>query len=1022
MKRLVLTLAILASFALGGVAQSLDNTHYADAIQICATGNQPQFPLTVNVENAEAGPYYGCLYTQPNPAWFFVKMDEPGDVIININAHSDGNFFDVDFCCWGPFSALPENSGELAQDKVVDCSYDSSVPTVCTIPSEAQTGEYYVMVVTNYANLPGDLTFTIEGGTGSLECPGTIQQNSLVITPDTLWFENNTAQMVTITNESNEAVVVSEFNQPSNAYSYATIYYENQPIYNVLPLTLQPNQSIEVAIFFVEPPYPGKSDYVSSYIDIVSSVGNKGITLMASESIFGGLLYFWDIWLDGTNPEPEVVYNYYLSDITINDIYEVGTDFLIIETAESLPVSLPMVSGFEFTVRLRENLKGYVDTQICVSTSQGDSFIPVYISIANGILTRVPAPYFEQNACDTRLAIVSGEETFYVTVDGFWPNPNLDALVVHYDTIPIGTAIDVSGTIKTMSDELGNPFYVIDIQETTAHYYDAITSLLKGFGEYLYIQPDVSPYQVYYLTINGERQTSPLVFNGVTYEGYDLRTYIGHCSIQTDSIGNEFMGMELQDIQPFRDYTFELEDGTLSTNYWNPLYLSAPIEDQHFLTFLWGDFTFPSPFYPMHNGHLYKESFINNDIFREGTHVNLKGIEHIRYDIYGFEVNTVEIVEMNTEEETTLTGTIETAPMPFNSFIPVPGVEIVFKSNGRKYYLYNQQGTSYNGEYFVVDNDTIYEGQEITATFTSKILIDNRLNFYYRININEAEVLDPILPPGAEWYYEIQNENGSITYQYMYQAGDTIVQDEPTHILVKINTLYDKDLIEEITHEYVYERDGKLYWWNKTLEEFTVLYDFDAQVGDSWTIKVGTESLIMHVDAVEEIEYEGKTYRVLHVSDADDYFSGDIVCGIGHLTSFFPERLMNNGDGLRVEGLRCYWVEDELVFKPGDEDCDAIYSEVHGVDEDGPSTGSGTFAVYPNPTNGVLTIQHSSLTTSNASHFSIHHSAFRITNLMGQTLMTGQITTENQQINVSSLPKGMYFITFTGETRKFVVR
>ena len=131
---------------------------------------------------------------------------------------------------------------------------------------------------------------------------------------------------------------------------------------------------------------------------------------------------------------------------------------------------------------------------------------------------------------------------------------------------------------------------------------------------------------------------------------------------------------------------------------------------------------------------------------------------------------------------------------------------------------------------------------------------------------------------------------------------------------------------------------------------------------------------------------------------------------------------MDNGDGLRVEGLRCYWIEDELVFKPGDEDCDAIYSEVHGVEEDGPSTGSGTFAVYPNPTNGVLTIHHSELTTSNASHFHIHHSEFQIANLMGQTVLSGNINAENQQIDVSSLPQGMYFITFAGETRKFVVR
>ena len=269
--------------------------------------------------------------------------------------------------------------------------------------------------------------------------------------------------------------------------------------------------------------------------------------------------------------------------------------------------------------------------------------------------------------------------------------------------------------------------------------------------------------------------------------------------------------------------------------------------------------------------------------------------------------------------------------------------------------------------------------------------------------------------PQFEWYYEIQNEDGSITYQYMYQAGDTIVQDEPTHILVKINTLYDKGLRDEVTHEYVYERDGKLYWWNKTLEEFTVLYDYEAEVGDSWEIKVGTRTLDMHVDAVEEIEYEGRTYRMLRVSDPEDLFSGNIVCGIGHLTSFFPERLMDKGDGVRVEGMRCYWVEDELVFKYGDEDCDAIYDELHGVEEDGPSTGSETFAVYPNPTNGVLFVE--TVCTP-----SLPVETYRIANLMGQTVLTGQITAETQQINVSSLPQGMYFITFAGETRKFVVR
>ena len=268
----------------------------------------------------------------------------------------------------------------------------------------------------------------------------------------------------------------------------------------------------------------------------------------------------------------------------------------------------------------------------------------------------------------------------------------------------------------------------------------------------------------------------------------------------------------------------------------------------------------------------------------------------------------------------------------------------------------------------------------------------------------------------GEWYYEIENEDGTITYQHLKAESDTTINNERPTVIVRSNTQYDRDSIfTTVTHEYVYENNGKVYWWNKELQEFTTLYDLTAEAGDEWTIKVGTESITMHVNSVDYYEYNGVNYRTLHVSDEDNLFSGDIVCGIGHLTSFFPERLMNRGKSYRVEGLRCYWIEDELVFKIGDEDCDAIYKNIHfGVDEDGPSTGSGTLVVYPNPTNGVLTIHHSA--------FCIPHSAFRISNLMGQTLLQGRISAETQQIDISTLPAGMYFISVGEQTVKFVVR
>lgn len=270
------------------------------------------------------------------------------------------------------------------------------------------------------------------------------------------------------------------------------------------------------------------------------------------------------------------------------------------------------------------------------------------------------------------------------------------------------------------------------------------------------------------------------------------------------------------------------------------------------------------------------------------------------------------------------------------------------------------------------------------------------------------------LEESSEWYYEIENENGTITYQHLECVGDTLMTGgKRPKIIIRSNTQYDKDLITEVTHEYIYEENGKVYWWNKDLQEFTTLYDLTANAGDEWEIKVGTESIIMHVDDVENFEYEGKTYRKLSVSDADGLFSGNIVVGFGHMTSFFPEKLMRKNPDFEVNGLRCYWVEDALLYHNGDEDCDAIYNEIHDVDENGPSTGSGTLTVYPNPAEGVLFVR---------THAMRPYEEYRITNLMGQTLLSGCINAENQQIDISALPVGMYFISVGEQTVKFVVR
>jgi len=74
----------------------------------------------------------------------------------------------------------------------------------------------------------------------------------------------------------------------------------------------------------------------------------------------------------------------------------------------------------------------------------------------------------------------------------------------------------------------------------------------------------------------------------------------------------------------------------------------------------------------------------------------------------------------------------------------------------------------------------------------------------------------------------------------------------------------------------------------------------------------------------------------------------------------------------------------------------------YGIENGGPSTGSEALTVYPNPTNGIVNVWLPQCDSP---------MEYRITNLMGQTLMSGKITAENQQIDVSGLPQGMYFIS-----------
>jgi gliding motility-associated-like protein len=172
MKKILSILVLCLMFVFSANAQLT----CANAQPFCAGGTSGgTFPASTNAVDAEAGPDYGCLGTQPNPAWYYLQISQSGnlDILIQGNANQD-----VDFICWGPFSSLAGICNSLTAAYIVDCSYSSSPTETCNIVG-AVAGQFYMVLITNFSNVAQDILFTQTAGTGSTNC-GIVSTNTMI--------------------------------------------------------------------------------------------------------------------------------------------------------------------------------------------------------------------------------------------------------------------------------------------------------------------------------------------------------------------------------------------------------------------------------------------------------------------------------------------------------------------------------------------------------------------------------------------------------------------------------------------------------------------------------------------------------------------------------------------------------------------------------------------------------------------------------------------------------------------------
>lgn len=267
------------------------------------------------------------------------------------------------------------------------------------------------------------------------------------------------------------------------------------------------------------------------------------------------------------------------------------------------------------------------------------------------------------------------------------------------------------------------------------------------------------------------------------------------------------------------------------------------------------------------------------------------------------------------------------------------------------------------------------------------------------------------------------------TFTFTMRSGETLgyIPDKPVLWKVKDTVIKKGKMCKEfgcIPSEfeeskvmlsiYVYDSNSVVYWYRPHLDSFTVLYDFNKNVGETWKI-FGVRSIRHFSDTIgctltarvmkkDTIIINGFPLRRMdididYLSGAAGGFSGTIVEYVGHLQRPRPdpfyacEAVSESNDFF---GLRCFDHPDigfhDFKLVPY---CDYVRSS---IDE---FNAAQDLNISPNPATDFFDIKYQNTNKAAATIF--------VSNLMGQQVLGQKLNEGNQKINASNWSTGLYF-------------
>ncbi len=268
-------------------------------------------------------------------------------------------------------------------------------------------------------------------------------------------------------------------------------------------------------------------------------------------------------------------------------------------------------------------------------------------------------------------------------------------------------------------------------------------------------------------------------------------------------------------------------------------------------------------------------------------------------------------------------------------------------------------------------------------------------------------------PEGAKWHYNETHAFAPDTGFIFYESvSDTVINNQPCQKIEKNHGLY--YMLRDSQEEFMFSRNDTVFVYDAFLDDFQILYDFNAESNDTWYRLIpnydeDNDTAYVHIDSVKTVEINGVPVKRLFASFSmiyhHDYinditYNGIITECIGYEKYMFYSTPITffTYDHNFSSGLRCY--EDEFL---------GFYET--GIAESCTYTSSGTstdpllskelsLRIYPNPVSDRIWIDREVATPLN----------YAIISMKGIILKQG-VLNENHIIDMKNISKGIYILT-----------